>query len=100
MVVPSMEVAGAAEIGVIDDHVVRRRFAVGPVGDDRADALVGERADGDGAGSDDLGAFGRDILEQAQDAQAGAEALLGMRPVGQDDDNKPLRVGALWSFLH
>ncbi len=31
MVVPSMEVAGAAEIGVVDDDVIRRRFAIGPL---------------------------------------------------------------------
>src|SRR4051812_31118007 len=57
-VVLSMEVAGAAEIGMVDDRVLGRGFAIGPVGDDGGDALVGERADGDGACRDDLARSG------------------------------------------
>ena len=89
-----MEVAGAAQVGVVDD---RRGLArVGPaaqaVGQDGGDALAGERADLEGAGRDGLGAAGLEVAEQAQDAEAGPEALLGMRPVGQDGRDQ--RLGA------
>ena len=70
------------------------RGAVELVGDDRGDALVGQGADRDGAGGDQLGACRVDILEQPEHAETGAEALLGMRPVGQDGDDEPLGLGA------
>ena len=59
----SMEVAGAAQIGVVDDRVgsVRGDLAVELVGQDGGDALVGECADRDGAGRDGFGAFGIEI---------------------------------------
>ena len=58
--------------------------AVEIVGEDGGDALVGERADRDGAGRDGFGAGGVEVAEQPQHAEAGSEALLGMRPIGQD----------------
>ena len=44
---------------------------------DRGDALVIERADLDGTAGDLLSAFRIDVAQQAHDAHAGAEALLG-----------------------
>src|SRR5579863_916067 len=94
MVVPSMEVIGAAQIGMLDDRVFGgARFAVEPVGDDGGDAFVGQRADSDGAGGDEFGSLRIDILEQAQHAQAGPKALLRMRPIGEDGADQPLGIG-------
>jgi hypothetical protein len=54
-----MEVTGAAQIGMVDDCVLGiARTAFELVGDDEGDALVGQCADRDGAGRDQLGAFG------------------------------------------
>jgi hypothetical protein len=89
-----MEVTGAAQIGMFDDRVlgiVRTAFEL--VGDDGGDALVGQCAYRDGAGRDQLGAFGINILEQPKHAETGPESLLGMRPIGQDGEDEPLGVG-------
>jgi|SRR6476619_6470735 len=92
---PSMEVAGAAQVWVLDDGVFGgARPAIELVGDDGGDALVSERTDGEGAGCDELGPLGFDILEEAQHAETGAEALLGMWPVGEYGEHEPLGVGA------
>ena len=72
----------------------RRLGAVELGCDDRGNALVSERADRDGAGGDGLGPRRVEMLEQPQDAEAGAEALLRMRPVGEDGDDQPLGLGA------
>jgi hypothetical protein len=89
-----MEVTGAAQIGVVDDCVLGiARTAFELVGDDGGDALVGQSADRDGAGRDQLGAFGINILEQPKHAETGPESLLGMRPIGQDGEDEPLGVG-------
>jgi hypothetical protein len=62
------------------------------VGEDRGDALVIERADLDGAAGDLLSAFRIDAAQQAHDAHAGVEALLGVRPVGEQGEDQPLCV--------
>ena len=67
---------------------------VEPVLEDRGDGGVGQRADLDRAGADRLGAGGIDAAEQAQHAEAGAKALLRMRPAGQHGEDQRLGVGA------
>ena len=51
--------------------------------EDRVDMPVGARADGDGAGTRGLEAGVAVAFGEAQDAQARAVALLGVRPVGR-----------------
>ena len=58
-------------------------------GEDRSDALVIERTYRDGSGRDRLSTRGIEALEEPEHAQAGAEALLGVRPIGEDGDDKP-----------
>jgi len=41
-----------------------------------------------------LGACRIQTAEQGRDAEAGAEALLGMRPVGEYGDDQPLSIGS------
>ena len=72
---------------------VSRELPFELVGDDGGDALVGQCADRDRAGRDQLGAFGINILEQPQHAETGPEFLFGMRPIGQDGEDEPLGVG-------
>ncbi len=69
----SMEVAGAAQVGLIDDHcgLVWSGPAAQPVGQDGSDALVGQRADLESTGQHSLGAASLKVAEQAQDAEAG-----------------------------
>src|SRR4029077_8434445 len=93
-IILSMEVTGAAQIGMFDDRVLGiARTAFELVGDDGGDAFVGQCADGDRAGRDHLGAFGISILEQPKHAETGPESLFGMRPIGQDGEDEPLGVG-------
>src|SRR5208282_2567696 len=68
------------------------RTAVEVMGKDRGDALVVERADLDGAAGDPLGARRIDAAQQPHDTQAGAETLLGVRPVGEDRDDQPFGI--------
>src|SRR5580700_6270346 len=92
---PSMEVAGAAQVWMLDDGVFGGASpAIEIVGDDRGDALVGERTDGEGASRHELGPLEFNIFEEAQHAETGAEALLGMWPVGEYGEDEPLGVGA------
>ena len=67
---------------------------VGVVLDDRSDALVGERADINGMGGDGLGPLWLEAAVQTKHAKAGSEALLGMRPIGEDRDDQPFGLGA------
>ena len=92
----SVEVAGAAQVGVVDDglRLGGGGRAVEAVGEDGGDALVGERTDREGAGRDRFGACRFEIAEQPQDAEAGSEALLGMRAVGQDGRDQAFGVRA------
>lgn len=89
-----MEVTGGRADWMFDDRVLGiARTAFELVGDDGGDALVGQRADRNRAGHDQLGAFGINNLEQPKHAQAGPESLFGMRPIGQDGEDEPLSVG-------
>jgi hypothetical protein len=93
-----MEVVGTAQVRMGDDRLRlggSRGGAVELVGDDRGDALVGECADRNGAGGDGLGACRVEILEQPENAEAGAESLLRMRPVGENGDDQPLGSGPI-----
>jgi hypothetical protein len=83
-------------VGVIDDDGVfhRLRGAVEIVFEDGGNALVGERADRQRPGRDGLGACRIQAAEEAQHAEAGAEALLGMWPVGEYGDDQSLSVGS------
>src|SRR6516162_2282240 len=88
----SMEVAGAAYVGMVD-HYRALGLALGTievVRQDGSDALVGERADRNGPGRDGFCSGGIEPAEKAQDPQAGAEALLGMRAVGEHGYDEPL----------
>src|SRR5260370_37047837 len=58
------------------------------------DALVGERPDGEGTGRDGLGAGWGKPTKQAQHAEAGAKARLGMRTVGEPSDYEAFCVRA------
>ena len=90
-----MEVAGAADVVVQDRRAVRglrRRPTVEPVLQDRHDALVGQRADLDGAATDGLRPNRLDAAEQTQHPDAGSEALLRMRPADQHGDDQRLGV--------
>lgn len=79
---------------MFDDRVlVIARAAFELVGDDGGDALVGQCADRERAGRDQLGAFRINILEQPKHAETGPESLFGMRPIGQDGEDEPLGVG-------
>src|SRR3982074_215291 len=89
-----MEVTGAAQIGMFDDRVLGiARTAFELVGDDGGDALVGQCADRDRAGRDQLGAFGINILEQPKHAETGPNSVWGRGPIGRDGEDEPLGVG-------
>lgn len=91
-----MEVAGAAQIAVLDDG---GGFGGGPgrcrglPDGNGGDSAVGERADLEGAGGDGFGLGRPEIAEQPQHAETGSEAVLGMRPVGQDGDDQSSVLG-------
>ena len=59
--------------------------ALAAVLQDSGDRGVGPGAEHQRAGAGGINAFGAVALDQAQNADAGAEALLGMRPRAQDD---------------
>jgi len=75
-------VAGAADIGVKDRDAVGWRpvcgLAIELVVEDRAHRAVGQRADLDGASGGRFEAVGTERPYQADNAQAGTEALFGM----------------------
>ena len=62
--------------------------------EDRADRAVGPRADLERAAAGGVDPFPAKALDQADDAQTGAEPLLGMRPVGEDFLDKQRSVGS------
>src|SRR5260370_38098697 len=88
----SMEVAGAAYVGMVDHHraLGLALGAIEVVRQDGSDALVGERADRDGPGRNSFCSGGIEPAEKAQDPQAAAEALFGMRAVGKHGADEPL----------
>src|SRR5262245_1129955 len=67
-------------------------MAIEVVVEDGFDRSVGARADGDGAGGGGLEPLGAERLDQADDAETGAEALLGMRLVLEDQLAQRRRV--------
>lgn len=79
---------------MLDDRVLGiARAAFELVGDDGGDALVGQCADHDRAGRDQLGAFGINIFEEPKHAETGPESLFWMRPIGHDGEDEPLGIG-------
>src|SRR5436189_4766611 len=81
--VPSVVVAGATDVAVPDRRGLRRRFScvgfVEPVLQDRSDRAVGGGADVVASATGGLDPGRAVAARQPQDAEAGAEALLGMR---------------------
>jgi hypothetical protein len=71
-----------------------RGEAVEPVLEDRVDVAVGAGADGLGPGTGGLEPGGAVAAAEAEQPQAGAVALLGMRAVGQDGGDAPDGLGA------
>src|SRR5437764_7210811 len=84
----SVVVARSADIGVKDRHTIGRRplrsLAIELVVEDRAHRAVGQRADLDRPRSGSFEAIGAERPHQAHNAEAGTEALFGMRPALQD----------------
>src|SRR5690348_9367194 len=84
----SMVVAAATDVAVLDRRLVRHRLrAIRPVevvAQDRDDRTVATRANITATQAGRLDALGAPGAHQSQDAQAGAEALLGMRLGVQD----------------
>ena len=72
----------------------RTGLAVEPVMEDRLHAAVRTRADFQTARTGGLHAIMVVGADQAQNAQAGTEALLGMRPAAQNDIDESRRRGA------
>ena len=88
-------VRGSADVVVRDRRPVRghcRPSAIEAVLQDRMDRAVGARADLDGAATGSFEARMAIGLGEPQDADAGAETLLGVRPLPQDDLEAPRRL--------
>ncbi|MDK1389796.1 hypothetical protein QN224_31115 [Sinorhizobium sp. 8-89] len=84
-----MNVAGTTQIGVFHDGGGFGGMSGGLVGDDeRGNRLAGQAADLDGPRRNGLGALAADVAIEAQDAEAGSEALLGMWPAGENGDDQ------------
>src|SRR5215468_7530293 len=77
----------------------RQRLAVQPLVEDRADRAVGTGADLEPAPTSGLEPIVAVVSREPEDAEAGAEALLGMRPAAQDDLDQGGGVGADGSGL-
>src|SRR6267378_3206590 len=82
----SMVVAGAADVLVDQERRLRGGGGgmLSAVLQDRADRAVGAGAEHQRTGAGGIDPFGAIALDQAQDADAGAEALFGMRPRPQN----------------
>src|ERR1700737_4190624 len=81
-------VARAADVGMEDRRAIRclvRGVPIELVVEDGTDRSVGERADVDGARGGGFQTCDTERSCQAQDAKTGSEALLGVRPVLQDE---------------
>src|SRR5579859_4452824 len=93
---PSVEVAGAAEVLMLDHSAALsgRLSAIEIVLENGGDALVGERSDGERASRDGFGASQVDAAEQAQHTEASSKALFRMRAVGEHGDHQRLGVRA------
>jgi hypothetical protein len=80
---------------VIEERGLSAVFRGRPValaGEERGDALAGERADLQGAGRNCFGARRIDAAIKTQDAKAGAKTLFGMPPAGEHGGDQPLGV--------
>src|SRR5215471_2946360 len=88
IVLSSMEVTPAADVGMLDDRPVRGRcgpFGIEVVLEDRIDGGEGARADLQGPAAGGLQPIAAIALGQAEDADGGAKALLGVRALAHDD---------------
>src|SRR5512134_2383866 len=93
----SVVVAGAADIGMVDGLAcrrARRRRLIETLVEDGAHRAVGPCADFQGTAAGGVDPFPAKAVGETDDAQAGAKALLGMRPIGQDLLAQQRRVGA------
>src|SRR5512134_3360633 len=82
----SVVVAGAADIGVVDGFAcrrARRRRLIETLVEDGAHRAVGPRADFQRTAAGGVDPFPAKALGEADDAQTGAKALLGMRPIAE-----------------
>src|SRR5258708_5428623 len=84
----SMVIAGAANVGVVGEQLALRgwpgRMRMEAVLEDRLNGAVGSGADVEAAVAGRFQPLGAVLPCQAQDADAGAVALLGVRPAFQD----------------
>ena len=89
-----MIIAAATDVAVLDGRRIRHGlWAIGTievVAQDRDDGAVGARADVDAALAGGLDTLGAIAAHQAEDAETGAEALLGVR-FGVEDQLHQLR---------
>ena len=84
-----MVVAGSTDVGVVERQLRRGRargwLAIKAVLQDRVDRAVGLGADLEAAPAGGLEPGDAVLASEPHDADAGAEALLGMRTAAQDD---------------
>src|SRR5215468_8888131 len=88
IVLSSMEVAPAADVGMLDGRPVRGRcgpFGIEVVLQDRIDGGEGARADLQRPAAGGVQPITAIALGQAEDADRGAKALLGVRALAHDD---------------
>src|ERR1700689_2900915 len=93
----SMVVAGTTQIGVIEKRggtAFPGRGVVRLAGEKGGDALAVEDAQFEGAGRDRFEASRIDATIRAQNAQAGAESLFGVRPAGEHGADQAFGVGS------
>ena len=96
-----MVVGGPADVGMHGPRARRRGLVVQgqtvqAVFEDRLDVAIRPRAGGERAGARGVEPLGAVLLRQPQDAQAGAIALLGMRPALEQRPGRAPRCGARW----
>jgi hypothetical protein len=83
---------------VIEERGLSGVFRGRPVafaGEERGDALAGERADLQGAGRNRFGARRIDAAIKTQDAKAGTKTLFGMPPAGETAAISPSVLGPI-----
>jgi hypothetical protein len=90
----SVVVAGTTHVGVVEerDEAGVRARRVELAGEKGGDALAVKDAQFDGAGRDGFEAAGVETAIRAQNAQAGAEPLFGMRPAGEHRNDQAFGV--------
>src|SRR5438445_12259110 len=94
----SMVIAGAADVLVDQERRLRGggRGMLSAVLQDRGDRAVGAGTEHQRTGAGGIDPFGAIALEQAQDADAGAEALFGIRPRPQNQLDQHGDVGDVY----